>query len=336
MSKLSFGTVLIANRGEIAVRIIKTLRKLGLRSAIVYHDVDTRTPAVSIADMAIPISGRTPVAAYLDSAQIIAAARKANAGALHPGYGFLSENADFARAVMNAGIAFIGPAPESIELMGDKIRARNFVRRNGFPVARSAIEDDHPATFVSRASSIGAPILVKPSAGGGGKGMRIVRDLDGLEDTIAEARSEAQRHFGDGRLYMERSFSHQGDGCGLLTISGETEPVRFAIDGDTIHMHFRGKMRILRYRDLLRSFASANERSDHLVAGAPMPGVTVTTRVSPGQPLSAGTALMMIESMKLETVIRSPNDGVVDRIHFKQGDSFERDAVLITLSEAGR
>ncbi|WP_043162146.1 biotin carboxylase N-terminal domain-containing protein, partial [Bradyrhizobium sp. Ai1a-2] len=98
MHKLSFDTVLIANRGEIAVRIIKTLRKLGLRSAIVYHDVDARTPAVLMADTAIAIGGRTPVAAYLDSAQIIAAARRANAGALHPGYGFLSENAEFARA----------------------------------------------------------------------------------------------------------------------------------------------------------------------------------------------------------------------------------------------
>lgn len=204
MHKLSFDTVLIANRGEIAVRIIKTLRKLGLRSAIVYHDVDARTPAVLMADTAIAIGGRTPVAAYLDSAQIIAAARRANAGALHPGYGFLSENAEFARAVIKAGIAFIGPAPESIELMGDKIRARNFVQRNGFPVAPSAIEEEDAATFVIRARAIGAPLLVKPSAGGGGKGMRIVRDLDTLEDAIEQARSEGQRYFGDGRLYVER------------------------------------------------------------------------------------------------------------------------------------
>ncbi|WOH63819.1 acetyl/propionyl/methylcrotonyl-CoA carboxylase subunit alpha [Bradyrhizobium sp. BWA-3-5] len=204
MRKLAFDTVLIANRGEIAVRIIKTLRKLGLRSAIVYHDVDARTPAVSMADTAIAISGRTPIAAYLDSAQIIAAARNASAGALHPGYGFLSENAEFARAVMKAGITFIGPAPESIELMGDKIRARNFVKRHGFPVAPSAIEEDDPATFVCRARAIGAPLLVKPSAGGGGKGMRIVRDVDTLDDAITQARSEGLRYFGDGRLYVER------------------------------------------------------------------------------------------------------------------------------------
>ncbi|PAQ05402.1 acetyl-CoA carboxylase biotin carboxylase subunit [Mesorhizobium temperatum] len=204
MRKLPFDTVLIANRGEIAIRIIKTLRELELRSAIVYHDLDAGTPAVSMADVAIPISGRTPVAAYLDSAQIIAAAHEVNAGAIHPGYGFLSENAEFARKVLEAGIVFIGPTPENIELMGDKIRARKFVQRNGFPVAPSAIEEDDPATFISRARSIGAPLLVKPSAGGGGKGMRIVRDLDALEHAIVQARSEAQRYFGDARLYVER------------------------------------------------------------------------------------------------------------------------------------
>ncbi|MBO4227554.1 acetyl/propionyl/methylcrotonyl-CoA carboxylase subunit alpha [Bradyrhizobium neotropicale] len=204
MRELPFDTILIANRGEIAVRLINTVRKLGLRSAVVYHDADAGAPAVSMADIAIAISGRTPTAAYLDVAQIIAAARKARAGALHPGYGFLSENAEFARAVIEAGIAFIGPTPDSIDLMGDKIRARNFVQRNGFQVGLSAIEEDDPETFTARARAVGAPLLVKPSAGGGGKGMRIVRDLDTLEDAIAQARSEGQKYFGDGRLYVER------------------------------------------------------------------------------------------------------------------------------------
>ncbi|WP_420969701.1 acetyl-CoA carboxylase biotin carboxylase subunit [Bradyrhizobium sp. B120] len=204
MHKLPFDTVLIANRGEIAARIIRTLRKLGLRSAIVYHEVDAQTPAVSMADLAIPITGRTPIASYMDIAQIIAVAHGASAGALHPGYGLLAENAEFARKVIKAGIAFIGPAPEIIELMGDKIRARNFVQSNGFPVAPCAIEEDDPATFVSRARAIGVPLLVKPSGGGGGKGMRIVRELDVLEVAIERARSEARRYFGDGRLYVER------------------------------------------------------------------------------------------------------------------------------------
>ncbi|MES5488655.1 biotin carboxylase N-terminal domain-containing protein [Bradyrhizobium sp. INPA03-11B] len=204
MHTLPFDTVLVANRGEIAARIIKTLRKLGLRSAVVYHEVDAHTPAISMADTAIEISGRSPIAAYLDAAQLIAVAHKARAGALHPGYGFLSENAEFARAVRKAGITFIGPAPETIELMGDKIRARKFVQCNGFPVAPSAVDEDDPEEFVVRARAIGAPLLVKPSGGGGGKGMRIVRDLDSLEDAIEQARREGQRYFGDSRVYVER------------------------------------------------------------------------------------------------------------------------------------
>jgi len=199
-----FGVVLVANRGEIAVRIIRTLQKLGLQSAVVYHEVDAQSPAVMSADHAVEISGKSPVSAYLDSDQIIAAALSVGAGAIHPGYGFLSENAAFARAVEEAGLVFVGPSPEAIELMGDKIRARNFVARNGFPVAPSAIEEDDPATFLQRARAIGAPLLVKPSAGGGGKGMRIVRDLAELDDAVTQARSEGQRYFGDGRLYIER------------------------------------------------------------------------------------------------------------------------------------
>jgi acetyl-CoA/propionyl-CoA carboxylase biotin carboxyl carrier protein len=199
-----FGVVLVANRGEIAVRIIRTLQKLGLQSAVVYHEVDARSLAVALADHAIRISGRTPVSSYLDGDQIIAAALSTGAGAIHPGYGFLSENAVFARAVEAAGLIFVGPSADAIELMGDKIRARNFVARSGFPVAPSAIEEDDPDTFLDRARAVGAPLLVKPSAGGGGKGMRIVRDLAELDDAVTQARGEGQRYFGDGRLYAER------------------------------------------------------------------------------------------------------------------------------------
>ncbi len=199
-----FDTVLVANRGEIAVRILRTVQALGLKGAVVYHAADAKSPAVALADEALPITGETPVAAYLDAAQIIAAARQAGAGAIHPGYGFLSENADFARAVEAAGIAFVGPTPEQIELMGDKVRARAHVEKAGFPVAPSAIEDDDPASFVERARQVPFPILIKPAAGGGGKGMRVVRDPAQLEQEIERARSEGQRYFGDGRLYVER------------------------------------------------------------------------------------------------------------------------------------
>ncbi len=199
-----FDAVLVANRGEIAVRVLRTVQALGLKGIVVFHVADRGTLAVQMADQTVEISGSTPVAAYLDADQILKAARDSGAGAIHPGYGFLSENAGFARAVAAAGLVFIGPAPEQIELMGDKVRARNFVERAGFPVAPSAIEDDEPATFNARARAVGTPLLIKPSAGGGGKGMRIVRDLALLDAEIERARSEGLRYFGDGRLYVER------------------------------------------------------------------------------------------------------------------------------------
>ena len=203
MNNWPFRSVLVANRGEIAVRILRTVQALGLEGIVVYHAADRLSPAVKMAHRAVEITGKTPVAAYLDGAQIIEVARCTGAGAIHPGYGFLSENAEFARAVGAAGIVFVGPTPEQIELMGDKVRARAFVAEGGFPVAPSAIEDDDPATFVERARHVPLPALIKPAAGGGGKGMRIVRSLDVLESEIERARSEGQRYFGDGRLYVE-------------------------------------------------------------------------------------------------------------------------------------
>ncbi|MDX2274591.1 MAG: biotin carboxylase N-terminal domain-containing protein [Hyphomonadaceae bacterium] len=200
----AFRTVMVANRGEIAARILRTVRAQGMRSVLVHHEADRGAPGLAMADECIEITGRTPVAAYLDIEQIIAAAKKSGAEAIHPGYGFLSENAGFARAAAKAGITFIGPGADAIELMGDKVRARAFVAERGFPVAPSAIEDDDPSTFIERARAVGAPLLIKPSAGGGGKGMRIVRDLSKLEEEIARAKSEGQRYFGDGRVYAER------------------------------------------------------------------------------------------------------------------------------------
>lgn len=199
-----FDTVLIANRGEIAARILRSVQALGLKGVVVFHAADRNTPAVRAADEAVELTGDTPVAAYLDADQILAAAKATGAGAIHPGYGFLSENAGFSRAVEAAGMAFVGPTGEQIDLMGDKVRARAFVEDNGFPVAPSAIEDDDPTTFVERAGQVPLPLLIKPAAGGGGKGMRIVREIETLRTEIERARSEGERYFGDGRLFVER------------------------------------------------------------------------------------------------------------------------------------
>ena len=223
--------LLIANRGEIAVRIIRTAKRLGIATVLVCHEFDLDGPGATSADEIVVIEGRTGVAAYLDGPQIIAAALKTGADAIHPGYGFLSENAGFAQAVAEAGLIFVGPTAQQIDLMGDKVRARAFAAKHGVPVAPSVIEDDDPQNFVTKARALGAPLLVKPSAGGGGKGMRIVRDMATLDDEIAQARSEGARYFGDGRLYVERFIEEPrhievqvfGDGKGNVVHLGERE-----------------------------------------------------------------------------------------------------------------
>ena len=200
-----FTKVLIANRGEIAVRVAGTLRKLGITSAAVVHPLDAGSPAARAVDEACVIDGDTPVSAHLDAKQIIEIARRIGADALHPGYGFLAENADFAEAVTNAGICWIGPTPEAVRLMGDKIESRHFVGGLGLPLTPSANQEDDPETFAERAATeIGFPLLIKASAGGGGKGMQIVRTKKDLADAVALASSEAERYFADGRIFAER------------------------------------------------------------------------------------------------------------------------------------
>jgi acetyl/propionyl-CoA carboxylase alpha subunit len=199
-----FRKVLIANRGEIACRIMRTLRSFGIASVAIYHRVDNQSRHVRSAEEAVEICGDTPVAAYLDAKQIIEAARATGADAIHPGYGFLSENATFAAAVAEAGLVFIGPDAKTIKLMGDKISARNFAEANGVPVAPSVMPTGDIDAFVAAAAQIGFPLLIKAAAGGGGKGMSIVRSAGELASAARLAASEAQRYFGDGRVYAER------------------------------------------------------------------------------------------------------------------------------------
>jgi propionyl-CoA carboxylase alpha chain/3-methylcrotonyl-CoA carboxylase alpha subunit/acetyl-CoA/propionyl-CoA carboxylase biotin carboxyl carrier protein len=203
MTSPLFDKVLVANRGEIACRVMRTLAEMGIASVAIHHRVEARAKHVRMADEAVEITGDTPVAAHLDIAQIIESAKKTGADAIHPGYGFLSENARFAQAVADAGLTFIGPDAATISLMGDKISARNFAEAHGVPVAPSVMPTGDLDAFVAQAEGIGFPLLIKAAAGGGGKGMSIVRDAAGLREAARIAASEAQRYFGDGRVYAE-------------------------------------------------------------------------------------------------------------------------------------
>ncbi len=200
-----FQTVLVANRGEIAVRVIRTLRELGIRSVAVYSDADAAARHVTEADDAVRIGPAPARESYLNIDAVVAAAVATGAQAVHPGYGFLSENAEFAAALAEAGIVFIGPPVSAIATMGDKIAAKATVSAFGVPVvpgiARPGLSD---AELIEAAAEIGYPVLVKPSAGGGGKGMRLVEDPAELPAALAGARREAGAAFGDDTLFLER------------------------------------------------------------------------------------------------------------------------------------
>ena len=227
-----FGTVLVANRGEIACHIIRTLRELGIRSVAVYSDPDRTAAHVSLADIAVRIGPAAARASYLNVDAILDAARRAGADAVHPGYGFLSESADFARACADAGLVFIGPGIHALDVMGDKIRAKTAVAEHGVPtipgVAEPGLDD---ARLIAAADQLGYPVLVKPSAGGGGKGMQVVREPDDLPEALTAARRVAASAFGDDTLFLERLVDSPrhievqvlADGHGSVVHLGERE-----------------------------------------------------------------------------------------------------------------
>jgi acetyl-CoA/propionyl-CoA carboxylase biotin carboxyl carrier protein len=201
----SFDTVLVANRGEIAVRVIRTLRAMGIRSVAVFSDADAGARHVAEADVAVHIGPAPARQSYLSIDAILGAVRRTGAQAVHPGYGFLSENSEFAEALYQAGVVFIGPPVKAIQTMGDKIAAKAAVSAFGVPVvpgiSRPGLTD---ADLIDGAGDVGFPVLVKPSAGGGGKGMRVVRDAADLPAALVSARREAATAFGDDTLFLER------------------------------------------------------------------------------------------------------------------------------------
>ncbi|MFS0893663.1 biotin carboxylase N-terminal domain-containing protein [Microbacterium sp. 179-I 3D3 NHS] len=228
----AFPTVLVANRGEIARRVIRTLRAHGIRSVAVHSDADASSPFVREADAAVRIGPAPAAESYLDIDAVIAAARSSGARAIHPGYGFLSESVGLAEACAESGIVFLGPSIEALQIMGDKARAREHVRRSGVPVVpgfdATGLSD---AEIADEAADVGFPLLVKPSAGGGGKGMEVVADAAALTDALASARRVAAAAFGDDSLILERLIGRPrhievqvfGDVHGTVRALGERE-----------------------------------------------------------------------------------------------------------------
>ncbi len=222
--------LLVANRGEIARRVLTTCRRLGIETVAVHSDADAGLPFVAEADCAVRLPGSTPAETYLRADLVVAAARRAGADAVHPGYGFLSENADFARAVVAAGLTWVGPDPSSIESMGSKVESKKLMEAAGVPVLRSWSQEE-VGGVASAGERIETPLLVKASAGGGGRGMRVVRSLADLPAQVELASAEAASAFGDGTVFVEPYVEHGrhvevqvvGDRHGTVAVFGERD-----------------------------------------------------------------------------------------------------------------
>ena len=256
-----FGTILIANRGEIACRVIRTARRMGIRSVAVFSEVDREAPHVALADVAYPIGPGPARESYLRADRILQAARASGAEAIHPGYGFLSENADFAQACASAGIVFIGPPPDAIRAMGSKSAAKALMQRADVPLVPGYHgEAQEESRLAEEAARIGYPVLIKASAGGGGKGMRVVEGAADFADALALAQGEARASFGDDRVLIERYLSRPR----------HIEMQVFAdAHGNVVHLFERD--------------CSIQRRYQKVVEEAPAPGMTAERREAMGR-----------------------------------------------------
>jgi acetyl-CoA/propionyl-CoA carboxylase biotin carboxyl carrier protein len=251
-----FGKVLVANRGEIAVRVFRTLRELGIGTVAVYSEADRASLHAAVADEAYLVGPGAPAESYLNQERIIEAARKAGAEAIHPGYGFLAENASFARACSDAGIVWIGPPPEAIEVMGSKVAARELMRGAGVPIIPGTTEPVTSAAEVARlGDEFGWPLAIKASAGGGGKGLKVVESADEAERAFAAAQREGESYFADPTVYVEK-------------IIADPRPVEVQVLADD-----HGNVLHLGERD-----GTSQRRHQKLVEETPSPAVTQELR----------------------------------------------------------
>ncbi len=256
-----FDTILIANRGEIACRVIRTARRLGIRTVAVYSEADAGAPHAAMADTAILIGPAPARDSYLHIGRILDAARRSGAQAIHPGYGFLSENAEFAAACADAGVVFIGPPPEAIRAMGSKSAAKTLMQQASVPLVPGYHgADQDPAHLADEAARIGYPVLIKASAGGGGKGMRVVIEAAGFDEALALAKGEARSSFGDDAVLIERYL---------------TRPRHIEIQ---VFADAHGNVVSLFERD-----CSIQRRHQKVVEEAPAPGMDPARRASMGE-----------------------------------------------------
>ncbi|MHB1304917.1 MAG: acetyl-CoA carboxylase biotin carboxylase subunit [Acidiphilium sp.] len=281
--------VLIANRGEIALRIVRACRRRGLRSVAVYSDADENSPHVWAADEAVRIGPGAASRSYLESATILEVAKAMRCDALHPGYGFLSERADFAADCLAAGIVFVGPPSGAIALMGDKAEARRTARKHGVPVVPGSEDAFLDTTAAAKAAeSIGFPVLLKARAGGGGRGMRVVLEPATFAAAFAHATAEAEAAFGDGGVYLERFV-------------GRIRHVEVQVFGDT-----RGRMTHLLERD-----CSVQRRHQKLIEEGPSPVLDEATRQA-----------MCDAAVKLAIAIGYVGAGTVEFIYDTESGAF--------------